>query len=152
VCSATPGPLGPIKSRRKAQLAARALQGVDWETIDDALPKLRLKLRRLARELRFEDAARLRDRIAALEQVARDVQRMERLRALSVCLVVPAEQDGARRGFFIAKGQVVTVRPFHGTRGLEWQAGLAAIARAEPLLSPESADELLTVAGFLRRP
>jgi DNA polymerase III epsilon subunit family exonuclease len=152
VCSSTPGPLGPIKSRRKAQLAARALQGVEWETIDDALPKLRVKLRRLARELRFEDAARLRDRIAALEEVSRDVQRMERLRSLAVCLVVPGEQEGTRRGFFVAKGQVVCVRPFHGPSGLEWQAGLAAIARAEPVLSPESADELLIVAGFLRRP
>jgi DNA polymerase-3 subunit epsilon len=38
VCSAAPGALGPIKSRRRAQLAARALQGVDWETLDDAVP------------------------------------------------------------------------------------------------------------------
>src|SRR5438309_6541163 len=63
VCSATPGPLGPLKSRRRAQLAARALQSVEWETVEDALPKLQAKLKRLARELRFEDAARLRDRI-----------------------------------------------------------------------------------------
>src|SRR5712692_7767147 len=81
VCSATPGPLGPIKSRRRAQLAARALQGVDWETLDDAVPKLHEKLRRLAREQRFEDAARLRDRIAALEHVALEVARLDRLRA-----------------------------------------------------------------------
>src|SRR5205823_4758305 len=62
VCSATPGPLGPLRSRRRAQLAARALQG------------------------------------------------------------------------------------------LEWQAGLAAVARAETTLAPEAADELLAVASFLRRP
>src|SRR5438067_9762869 len=84
VCSATPGPLGPLKSRRRAQLAARALQGVDWETLDDALPSLHAKLKRLARDLRFEDAARLRDRIAALEEAAREIARMERLRALAV--------------------------------------------------------------------
>jgi DNA polymerase-3 subunit epsilon len=152
VCSATPGPLGPIKSRRKAQLAARALQGVEWETLDDALPALRAKLRRLASDLRFEDAARLRDRIAALEEVAREITRMERLRALSVCVVVPGEREGARRGFFVAKGRVVCVRPFRGPEGLEWQAGLAEVARAEPTLSPESADELLAIASFLRRP
>src|SRR5205823_8449060 len=75
VCSATPGPLGPLKSRRRAQLAARALQSVEWETVEDALPKLQAKLKRLARELRFEDAARLRDRIAALEDVARELAR-----------------------------------------------------------------------------
>jgi len=152
VCSSTPGALGPVKSRRKAQLAARALQGADWETLDDALPKLRAKLRRLARDLRFEDAARLRDRIGALEEVTRELARMEELRRLAVCLVVPGEGDGTRRGFFVAKGQLVCVRPFHGTAGLEWQAALAAVERAEPVLTPEAADELIAVASFLRRP
>ena len=152
VCSAAPGPLGPIKSRRKAQLAARALQGVDWETLDDALPKLRAKLRRLARDLRFEDAARLRDRIEALEEVSREIARLDRLRALAVCVVAPGDQEGTRRGFFVAKGRVVCVRPFHGTSGLEWRAGLTAVARAEPVLSAEAADELIAIASFLRRP
>ncbi len=152
VCSSQPSELGPIKSRRRAQLAARALQGVEWETLDDALPKLRTKLKQLARDLRFEDAARLRDRLEALEHVAREVGRMQRLRALEVCLVVPGEQDGSRRGFWIAQGQVVDVRPFTGRSGLEWQAGLAAVARAEPTLAPEAADDLLIVASFIRRP
>ena len=48
---------------------------------------------------------------------------MERLRGLSVCLVVPGEREGARRGIYVAKGQVVCIRPFAGTSGLEWQAG-----------------------------
>ena len=152
VCSAAPGPLGPVKSRRKAQLAVRALQGVDWVTLDDALPKLRHKLRRLAGDLRFEDAARLRDRIEALEEVSREIARMDSLRALAVCVVVPGEHDGGRRAFFVAKGRVVCVRPFHGAHGLEWQAGLAAVARAEPDLSAEAADELIAIASFLRRP
>jgi DNA polymerase III epsilon subunit family exonuclease len=152
VCSSQPSELGPIKSRRRAQLAARALQGVEWETLEDALPKLRAKLKRLAHDLRFEDAARLRDRIEALEDVAREIQRMRQLRELEVCVVVPGEQDGSRRGFWIAKGQVVDVRPFAGKHGLEWQAGLAAVARAERTLAPEAADDLLTVASFIRRP
>ena len=152
VCSSAPGPLGPIKSRRQAQLAARALQGVDWETPADAVPKLYEKLRRLAREQRFEDAARLRDRIAALEHVATELARLERLRSLAVCVVAPDIEAGRRRGFFIAKGQVVCVRPFHGSHGVEWQAGLAAVARAEPSLAPEATDELLAIAAFLRRP
>jgi UvrB/UvrC motif-containing protein len=125
---------------------------VEWETLDDALPKLRAKLKRLAHELRFEDAARLRDRIEALEDVAGEVQRMKRLRDLEVCVVAPGEHEGSRRGFWIAKGQVVDVRPFTGTSGVEWQAGLAAVARAEPTLAAEAADDLLTVAGFIRRP
>jgi DNA polymerase III epsilon subunit family exonuclease len=152
VCSAEPNELGPLTSRRRAQLAARALQGVEWETLDDALPKLRAKLKRLARDLRFEDAARLRDRIDALEEAAREIRRMQQLRQMAVCLVVPAEREGSRRAFFVAKGQVVCARPYLGPHGLEWQAGLAAVARAEPTLAPEAADELRLVASFIRRP
>jgi len=59
--------------------------------------------------------------------------------------------DGGGR-FYIAKGQVVCVRPFVGPHGLEWQAGLAAVAWAEPTLEPEAADDLLVIASFLRRP
>jgi len=44
------------------------------------------------------------------------------------------------------------VRPFVGPHGLEWQAGLAAVAWAEPTLEPEAADDLLVIASFLRRP
>jgi len=152
VCSATPGELGPLTSRRRAQLAARALQGVEWETPGDALPKLQAKLRRLALDLRFEDAARLRDRIAALEDAAREMERMRRLRGMAVCLVVPGVEEGTRRGIFVGKGQVVGIRPFHGTAGLEWQAGLAAVARMEPTLAPEAADDLRVLASFIRRP
>jgi len=146
VCSAQPTPLGPLTSRKRAQLAARALQGVEWETLEDALPKLRAKLLRLARELRFEDAARLRDRIEALEAAAGEIRRMDELRRLQVVLVAGG------RAIWVAKGQVACIRPWGGTSGLEWQAGLAAVARAEPTLAPEAADELRVLAGFIRRP
>jgi DNA polymerase III epsilon subunit-like protein len=146
VCSQTPGPLGPIRSRRRANLAARALQGVEWETPAGALPALRTKLSKLARELRFEDAARLRDRIDALEHVVRELAELERLRALELCVVV------GTRAVWVANGQVVGVRPWSGTSGLEWQAGCALAARAEPTFAPEAADELALVAAALRRP
>jgi DNA polymerase III epsilon subunit family exonuclease len=152
VCTSQPTELGPLTSRKRAQLASRALQGVEWQTLDDALPKLRAKLKRLARDLRFEDAARLRDRIDALEIAAREIRRMQQLRQMAVCVVVPGEHEGTRRGFFVAKGQVVCVRPHIGPQGIEWQAGLAAVARAEPTLAPEAADELRVVASFIRRP
>jgi DNA polymerase III epsilon subunit family exonuclease len=152
VCSSQPSALGPLRSRKRAQLAARALEGVEWETPAEALPKLRLKLKRLARDLRFEDAARLRDRLEALEEVVAELERLRRLRELAVCLVAPAEDEGRRRAFYVAKGRVVCSRPFQGPEGLEWQAGLAAVARAEPTLGPEAADDLLVIASFLRRP
>lgn len=146
VCSQTPSPLGPIRSRKRAQLAARALQGTEWEHPADVLPRLREKLKHLARELRFEDAARLRDRIEALEVVVRDFAELERLRGIETVLVVE------RRAVWVAKGQVVCVRPWGGASGLEWQAGLAAVARAESTFAPEAADELALVAATLRRP
>ena len=59
-----PGRFGPISSKRRAQLAARALGDFDGDDLEAALPPLRAKLRRLAGDLRFEDAARLRDRAA----------------------------------------------------------------------------------------
>jgi excinuclease UvrABC nuclease subunit len=146
ICSAQPSELGPLTSRKRAQLAARALQGVEWETLEDALPKLRAKLKRLARDLRFEDAARLRDRIEALEDAAREIRRMQQLRQMQVVLVAGG------RAIWVAKGQVVSVRPWGGPHGLEWQAGLAAVARAEPTLAPEAADDLRVLASFIRRP
>jgi DNA polymerase III epsilon subunit family exonuclease len=152
VCSSQPTELGPLRSRRRAQLAARALEGVQWETPTDALAKLRTKLKRLAHDLRFEDAARLRDRIEALEHVVGELERLRRLRELQLCLVVPAVEAGRRRAYYVAKGRVVAARPFHGPQGLEWQAGLAAVAGAEPTLAPDVADDLLLIGSFLRRP
>jgi DNA polymerase III epsilon subunit family exonuclease len=146
ICSAQPGELGPLTSRRRAQLAARALQGVEWEALEDALPKLRAKLKRLAHDLRFEDAARLRDRIDALEDAAREIRRMEQLRQMQVCLVAGG------RAIWVAKGQVVQIRPWGGRSGLEWEAGLAAVMRAEATLAPEAADDLRVLASFIRRP
>jgi DNA polymerase III epsilon subunit family exonuclease len=153
VCTSEPGPWGPLRSRRVGRLAARALEGVDWETPADALPPLRVKLKRLAREQRFEDAARLRDRIAALEEAVGALAELDRLRALEVCVVVPA-MGGGRRGVFVARGRVVCIRPLPETLldSLEGRAGLGEVARAEPTAAPEAADELALVASVLRRP
>jgi DNA polymerase III epsilon subunit family exonuclease len=148
-----PGPYGPLKSRRRAQAAARALG--DWHGEPaGALPALRARLKRLSVELRFEDAARLRDRIAALEEVCAGLAELDRLRALQLCLLVPAAEDGFRRAFFVSGGRVAAVRTLlDGAAGrTEAEAGLAVAARAEPSLGPADADELLLIGSFLRRP
>ena len=149
----TPGPHGPLKSRRRAQVAARALGDWDGEPAD-ALPELRAKLRRLSAELRFEDAARLRDRIAALEEVTRSLAELDRLRSLELCLLVPAAEDGFQRMYVVAHGRVAAARTLlPGAAGrTEAEAGLAAAARAEPSLGAGDADELLLIGSFLRRP
>ena len=149
----TPGPHGPLKSRRLARGAARALEGWEGEPAA-ALPALRAKLRRLSADLRFEDAARLRDRIAALQDVAGDLAELDRLRALELCLLVPAAEDGFRRAFFVSGGRVAAARTLlPGEAGrVEIEAGLAAVTRTDASLEPADIDELLLIGSFLRRP
>jgi DNA polymerase III epsilon subunit family exonuclease len=150
----TPGPLGPITSRNRARAAARALEGFDGEDPAGALPPLRSKLRRLARDLRFEDAARVRDRLTALEDVVTRLADLDRLRATRVCLLAPALEPGFRRAFFVSGGRIAAVRTIpDGAAGrLELETGLAETSLAGHSFAPEDADELFVIAGFLRRP
>jgi DNA polymerase-3 subunit epsilon len=159
VVTAAPSPLGPIRSRRRAELAARALQGASESELSllssgGPLPRLRARLRDLSECLRYEDAARLRDRIAALEQVVDDLAELDRLRAARLCLLAPAVEDGFRRAFFVSGGRVAAVRTVPRGRGarLELEAGLAEASARRVSLAPEDADELLLVGSFLRRP
>jgi DNA polymerase-3 subunit epsilon len=142
-----------LKSRRRAELAARALDVGELENPRSALPRLRRKLESLADALRYEDAARLRDRLAAIESVATDLETLDRLRALELCVVAPARESGFERLFFISQGRVAAARtaPKGGGR-IELAAGLAAARRGEVSASSEETDELLVVAQFLRRP
>ena len=150
----TPGALGPITSRNRARAAARALEGFEGEDPADAVPALRAKLRRLARDLRFEDAARVRDRLAALEDVVARLDDLRRLRTTRVCLLAPALEPGFSRAFFVSGGKVAAVRtlPAGAAGRLELEAGLTEASLAAPSFAPEDSDELLVVGGFLRRP
>ena len=157
VCSTKPTELGPIRSRARARLAARALAGASEVELADpalALPRLRAKVRARAEALRYEDAARLRDRVQALERVVAELRRVRALRRAACCLVVPALEPGFARAVFVAGGRVAAVRtlpPGAGAR-LEVEAGLAACRLAQPPVDPEDVDELLLVGSFLRRP
>jgi len=158
-----PGRFGPLRSKRRAQLAARALEGFAGDEPSAALPAVRARLRRLARDLRFEDAARLRDRLSALEQVVATVDELDRLRRMKLCVLAPAGQRGFQRAFLITGGQVATVRtiPSGAAGRLEIESGLAEAGTTGhvtqshlgfPSYAPEDADELRVIAGFLRRP
>jgi DNA polymerase III epsilon subunit family exonuclease len=159
VCTQTPTPLGPFRSRTRARLACRALDGAtDRELAAPALalPRLRAKLQTLAESRRYEDAARLRDRIGALEQLVRHLRRLDRLRRMRVCLLAPASRAGFVAAFFLAGARLAAVRtlpPGQGAR-VEVDAGLAAAtSRATDChLEPEALDALLLVDTFLRRP
>jgi DNA polymerase-3 subunit epsilon len=153
VVVAEPTRFGPVASKRRAQLAARALDDFAGEDLAAMLPPLREKLRRLARDLRFEDAARLRDRVAALEEVVTRVDELDRLRAEQLCVLAPAREAGFWRAFVVAGGRVVARTIPRGPTGrLEIRACLAAAAATEPSLAPEDAAELLVVSCFVRKP
>jgi excinuclease UvrABC nuclease subunit len=154
VCSSRPGPIGPFKSRTRARLAARALQPDEAERPHVALPRLRARLRDLAAARRFEDAARLRDRIDALERVVAELRHLERLRRARLVLLAPAAEPGFTRAVFVAAGRVAAVRKLPPGAGaaLEVDVGLAAASAAEPTHEPEVADELLAIGSFVRRP
>ena len=150
---AEPTRFGPIPSKRRAQLAARALGDFEGDDLAAALVTLRAKLRRLARDLRFEDAARLRDRVAALEEVAARVGELDRLRAAELCVLAPAREPHFRRAFVVARGKVAPRTIPRGPAGrLELESALAAASLVEPSLAPEDAGDLLVVATVLRKP
>jgi hypothetical protein len=107
---------------------------------------LHARLRDLIECRCFEDAARLRDRIAALEDVLRFVRRLERLRETRCCLIVPSAEHGHARGIFVAGGRIADIRTLVST--VEVEAGLAACERP----GEEELDELLLIGTFLRRP
>jgi DNA polymerase-3 subunit epsilon len=118
------------------------------------LPPLRERLRRLAHEQRFEDAARLRDRIAALEAVVDRLAELERLRALCACLLVPAREPGFVRVVVVAHGRVAATRtvPLGGGAAPEVDTALAEVAFAPSGASAPEDAALGVVASFLRRP
>lgn len=155
VCTQTPTPFGPIRSRSRARLACRALDGASEEELERpalALARLRARLHDLAECRRFEDAARLRDRIAALESVVRFLDRLEHLRQKRCCILVPAAEPGFVRAIFLAGGRIAAVRmlpPGEGAR-IEIAAGLSATNQNRS--EEEDVDSLLLVGTFLRRP
>ena len=144
VCSSKPSPLGPLRSRARARLAARALRPDELDRPECALRRLNARLRDLVERRRFEDAGRLQDRIAALEDAIRTARRVERLRALRCCVIVPGTP--APRGIFVAGGRIADVRTLASRT--EVDAALAA-TRAP---GEEQLDELLLIGTFLRRP
>ena len=81
----------------------------------------------LAECLRYEEAARLRDRIEALEHILERLRRLDQLRRMELCLVAPAGEPGWRKAFFVSGGEVCAVRslPPGGGARLEVDAGLA---------------------------
>jgi DNA polymerase III epsilon subunit family exonuclease len=162
VVSKTPTLLGPIGSRRQARLAASALASAGPEELaqllaDGPLPRLRQHLAHLSENLRYEEAARLRDRLEALEHVLERLRRLEHLRELDACVIAPSTTPGWRRAFFVRAGVVCAVRPLPPGPGarLEIDAGLTIIrhtVREHEPLTGEQAEDMLLLGSFVHRP
>ena len=162
VVTKTPTELGPIGSRRHAALAARALAhaspgALDRLLIDSPLPPLRQRLADLAESLRYEEAARLRDRMDALDHVLTRLQRLDRLRRSDLCVMAPALEHGWRTAFFVRGGVVCARRllPPGPAARMEVNAGLV-ISRTTPVgagpLTAEQAEDMILIDTFVRRP
>ena len=155
-----PGPYGPFRSKHRAQLAVRALEGFESDDPAAAIPAGRGKLRRLAQQQRFEDAARFRDRLSALEEAVARVDELERLRRLQVCVLAPSREHGFQRALLVTGGRVAAIRtiPVGSGTSHELHTALAEITLvtnchlSSPSYTPEDADALLVLAQFLRRP
>ncbi len=149
-----PTALGPLPGRSLARRAARALDGHADDDPAAALPALRARLGRLADDRRFEDAARLRDRMLALEEAVAALRELERLRALRVGVVAPSHEAGFVRAYAVCGGRVAAERfvPLGPGAGAEAAALVADARVADVSRRPEDADELRLVGSFLRRP
>jgi DNA polymerase-3 subunit epsilon len=162
VVGKTPTELGPIGSRRRAALAARALAHATPVEVDcllggGPLPRLKQRLADLAESLRYEEAARLRDRVNALEQVLARLQRLDRLRGTDASLLAPAGERGWRAAYFVRGGVICARRLLPpGPEALpEVEAGFAiaeAAVAADGPLTAEQAEDMLLIEGFIRRP
>jgi hypothetical protein len=82
---------------------------------------------------------------------------------MSLCVLAPAREPGFRRAFVVTGGRIAAVRNVPSGAGARLeilavlaQAGLSEQVtkchEAPPSYAPEDADELLVLAGFLRRP
>lgn len=101
----------------------------------------------------------MRDRLGALEEVVGHISELDRLRTARLCVLAPAREPGFRRVLFVAGGRVASARtvPAGAAGALELRTGLEEARLAEaslvrPSYAPADADDLLAVAGFIRRP
>ena len=162
VVSKKPGPLGPIGSRRRAALAARALAAATEEELaalleGGPLPRLRAQARAPRREppLRGGGAA------ARPDRGARARRRTAAPAATAAGVASLSDRAGRRAGLAerpssspaASCGPSGRCRP-EAARCVELEAGLACCPAEEDdePLTAEQAEELLLVGGFVRRP
>ncbi len=149
VVSPLPSRYGPLRRRALAQRAAGALKGCTPEEFDDlldggSLDRLRHRLAGLT-EPEDELAARhLRRGIGSLERVIAQLQRLERLKRLELCILAPSLTPGRPAAYVVTGGRVIgpeeAVEPSLGP------------PEAPLTVAADHLDGLLVVDSFLRLP
>jgi DNA polymerase III subunit epsilon len=120
--------------------------------------RIRERMRRMAGDRRYEQAASARDQLAALERGQRVLARLRRATSRSGVVLAPDVDARFVQAFACAGGRVVARRrlPRAGDGRLEAEALVAALAhglRAPPApFSPAQADQARVVAATLARP
>jgi DNA polymerase III epsilon subunit family exonuclease len=150
VASKLVSPYGPIRTRAQAQRVARALRGDELDGLLDGalLPRLEARARELAEDYRFEEARWARRAIESVERMGAYLRRLERLRRLEACLLVPSLEAGRREAFFVAGGRIALRATVDG----EPEAIALRPCVRDVSFEPDHLDELLLVDSFLTRP
>jgi DNA polymerase III subunit epsilon len=140
--------------RVTVERALGALQGTD-ETV---VAQLTARRDALAEDLRFEDAARLRDQMRALEHVVNVQQRLNDVATRNLAIVAPSVEKVAREIFWIRRGQLVgQTRVTRQTRPSTVERALTvtyAEEEAEAVNQPiprEKVDEMHLLDTWLQR-
>ena len=94
------------------QLVTELCEFLDGDT-DDIVNRLDAEMRAAAKELEFEKAARLRDRLASVQRaVAKQQMVAERSEDLDVVGIADDDLEAAVQVFFVRKGRVVGRKGF----------------------------------------
>jgi DNA polymerase-3 subunit epsilon len=144
------GAVDQITYRAAAQRAADVLRGRDGTL----LAELVARRDELAEQLRFEEAAALRDRIRQLEHVVGAQRRLDAVSERNLIVVAPSTRRDGRELFCIRAGRLVLqvgvgrlTRPSRLTRVLR---GAFESEPPEPV-TREVVDEMHLLDGWLRR-
>ena len=154
VVTKTPTPHGPLKSRRRAELAARALEPAELDRPRERAAATAPQARGARR------GAALRGRRAAARPRRRRRSGRGGARAAAAGCARPSSASSRRRGAAASGARSSSraaasprrARSPHGGGGSSSTPAWPRRAASSPRLAPEDADELLVVAQFLRRP
>ncbi|MCC7369509.1 MAG: GIY-YIG nuclease family protein [Chloroflexi bacterium] len=147
------GAVDGVAYRAAVERALGALQGAD-ETV---LAELVARRDALAEDLRFEDAARLRDQIRAFEHVVNVQRRLQSVAARNLAIVAPSVESAAREVFWIRRGQLAgQARVTRQTRQVTVERALGMIygdsaASAQLPIPREKVDEMHLLDTWLQR-